>query len=722
MRIIDIPVNLRVGAAALIPVLALVVASSFIIRDSYNEYEKMSTLAEATHTISATSNLVHTLQVERGTTAGFLGSKGASMGAEMEKARLATDSQVDNYLSVLSAKKSRTIAPVELPVADLKTLRERISRLEAAGGDSFSFYTGQIADLLKYNDRLMLSGQEDDLTATLFSLTNLLDAKELAGQERGLGAGVIGAGKFDAARFDRFIAMGGAQGALLRRFYELSPEDRKEAFAGRIRSSGDAELTTLRLAMLGKGLETDLTTVSGAEWFATASRRINTMKELQDEILTQIAAVAGAKADAAWSKFISTLGFSLLALVASAGIALSLAYTVTRPLILLANCMTKLAAGDTETQLIHSEGRDEIGQMGQAVKNFIDSTKDRLEEQRRMDAEAAATKERERLANDHERQQRADEIDQAVEALGSALKRLSQGDLDCGIRKEFSGRLDTLRQDFNASVTALADALGSVRDIGAGIHTGVGELRSAADDLAHRTEHQAASLERTVTALDEISETVRQTAQRAGRAGDLVTETANHAGASRNVIDATIDAIGKVRDSSDQIGSIISVIDDIAFQTNLLALNAGVEAARAGEAGKGFAVVAQEVRELAQRSANAAREISGLIDRSGKEVASGVDLVGKTGETLHGIIERVDSIRAEVMAIVTATQEQAHALAEINASVADMDRSTQQNAAMVEQTTAATHTLAGEAGQLAARIAGFSFQGRQSHTPLRKAG
>jgi len=301
-----------------------------------------------------------------------------------------------------------------------------------------------------------------------------------------------------------------------------------------------------------------------------------------------------------------------------------------------------------------------------------------------------------------------------VAALGDALDRLAQGDLVGRLAADVPPEFQKLKDDFNNAVGILEQTMSRVTAATDGIRSGSDEIGVAADDLSRRTEQQAASLEQTAAALDEITSTVRRSAADARQASEVVAGAKFEAERSGVVVNQAVAAMGEIETSSREIGNIIGVIDEIAFQTNLLALNAGVEAARAGEAGRGFAVVAQEVRALAQRSAEAAKEIKTLISASTRQVEAGVGLVGQTGETLRGIVAKVAEIDGLIVQISASAQEQATGLNEVNTAVNQMDQVTQQNAAMVEQTTAATHSLKGQTAELVGLISAFRVSGSRA--------
>ncbi len=371
--------------------------------------------------------------------------------------------------------------------------------------------------------------------------------------------------------------------------------------------------------------------------------------------------------------------------------------------------MARVSAGDHESRIDGLERSDEIGDVAKAVSAIRNAAMER----ERLEGEAAAQRgaiEGERLRAEAEASRNEAEQSAVVEALADSLAKIAKGDLTERIEAQFKGRFQEIKTDFNAAIAMLENALEGVVASAGAITSGSQEISTASDDLSRRTEQQAASLEETAAALDEVTATVRKTAKGASHARAVVAEARDDAEMSGEIVRQAVDAMGKIEKSSQGIGQIIGVIDEIAFQTNLLALNAGVEAARAGDAGRGFAVVASEVRTLAQRSAEAAREIKELIAASRSEVGSGVKLVAQTGESLARIVAKVSEINSIVVEIAASAQEQATGLQQVNIAVNQMDQTTQQNAAMAEEATAASRSLSQETGQLSALVGQFQIR------------
>jgi len=373
--------------------------------------------------------------------------------------------------------------------------------------------------------------------------------------------------------------------------------------------------------------------------------------------------------------------------------------------------MGLVADGQLDTEIVLARNNDEIGDMGKALEVFRQSAiaNRRLEEEA---VEGRKRAEAERIAMQEKAEaDAAERLRVATSGLAAGLKRLAAGDLAFQIDEIFAPDFEPLRHDFNQSVAQLATTLSDISNAISTLDNGTREIAAGTDDLSKRTEQQAASLEETAAALDEITVNVANSSKRTEEARSVAGQ-ANHAAAqSAEVVSYAEEAMRKIEESAQQISNIIGVIDEIAFQTNLLALNAGVEAARAGEAGKGFAVVAQEVRELAQRSAQAAKEIKELIHNSSTEVDNGVKLVRDAGSALKTISGFIIEINTHMESIATSAKEQSVGLAEVNTAVNAMDHTTQQNAAMVEESNAASNTLATEAVRLRDLVGRFRLAG-----------
>jgi methyl-accepting chemotaxis protein len=377
-------------------------------------------------------------------------------------------------------------------------------------------------------------------------------------------------------------------------------------------------------------------------------------------------------------------GGMLVSLLLAIAILVLLVRQIARPVNAVTHGLTALASGDMAVTSIDVDRRDEVGQLAAALDNL----RGRL------------------LAADEAKNAQARLI---VNSVGAALSKLAEGDLLSRLDSDLDGPFAAIKRDFNRAADALQAAMAQVSASTGGIIEGASDIRQASDDLSQRTEQQAASLEETAAAMAEITTTVRKTAEQAGLARQMVGQAKDEVQHSGRIMEDAVAAMNGIERASTEISDIISVIDGIAFQTNLLALNAGVEAARAGDAGKGFAVVASEVRALAQRSADAAKDVKARISVSAEQVDAGVGLVNETGQALARIVTRITEINHLINDIAVSAETQSSGLQQVNIAVGQMDMVTQQNAAMVEEATAAVRSLAGEADELSRQMARFSI-------------
>jgi methyl-accepting chemotaxis protein len=487
------------------------------------------------------------------------------------------------------------------------------------------------------------------------------------------------------------------------------PETLKAQVADDVAPPAEAFWTAVEQRLLPALQNGDTATANAA--FAETQTAYNLHRGAVDKLVTDATALHAAdehNAKSTNSRDLSLLaGCVLLILAGISAVVLLMTRKVFAPIDDITRVMGRLAEGNLQAGSEEHVRKDEIGAMARAVNVFRENALS-LDRARAEKIESDNSTEAERRRNEAARQAASDSQKKVVVTLADALDRLSSGNLANRIMDEFPDEYAKLREDFNAAVEQLDESLSIVQSGVSGILAGTSDISAATDDLSRRTEHQAANLEETAAALDEITATVRRSAESAREANAAVASAQSDAEESRKVVSEAVLAMGQIEQSSQKISQIIGVIDEIAFQTNLLALNAGVEAARAGDAGRGFAVVASEVRALAQRSADAAKEIKVLITASSQQVSQGVGLVGSTGKVLSQIVEKVSNISGLVSEIAASAQEQSTAMAQVNSAVNQMDQLTQQNAAMVEETTASANNLKQEATDLQRQVEKFT--------------
>ncbi|MDW9594022.1 HAMP domain-containing protein [Sinorhizobium meliloti] len=528
--------------------------------------------------------------------------------------------------------------------------------------------------------------------------------------------------------------------ALLTEWRPLVPADVLPAFDTLVKRAEEFKTFRSETARLGTQVAPKAANEQGNNEANRANRKAfqAEIDVVVDENLASLQTITADLADYKRSIVLIVLATAALGMLAGIGAAFYIATNhLSRPILDLTGKMKLLAGGDLSVDVPFAGRKDEIGDMAAAVEVFKQNSlavrelnaQEEILREKSADlqssiatvvAAAAAGDFTRRISKDYDNDdlnrfaasvnELVNSVDTGIAETRRVIASLATGDLTQSMKGQFQGAFAELQTNVNDTLQTLQKTLREVRMTTDSINGNSTELRSAADDLSKRTEQQAAALEETSAALDEITAAVRNSTERAQEATVMVTEAKDSAAESASVVRNAIDAMGRIEQASSEIGQITNVIDEIAFQTNLLALNAGVEAARAGDAGKGFAVVAQEVRELAQRAASAAKDIKSLISKSGGEVATGVKLVQATGAALGQIETRVLKINDHIHSIATAAREQSTGLGEVSTAVNQMDQVTQRNAAMVEEANAATHKLSAEADNLANLIAYFKVE------------
>jgi methyl-accepting chemotaxis protein len=719
-----VKVSARVSAISILPILGLVGFAGLSVAENWRTMNAAEHLSQDADLAVRVGDVVHELQAERGISTAFVNSNGANTEA-LSAQRDRVDQALQQLIAlqgeqrVSNAEANEAIAAFVDALDELDAVRAQVNQSAAPAAD----LAGRITNIIGAGMRVIAAVTRDaasvdvDAGRALGVYAAIGRAKEQAGRERVTGQTILAAPTVSVDGLSREAALIGAQDAELAGVERMLLPQHADGWAQLRASAEYQQVEAMRRDVLSAAGQAP--PYAPQAWFAAATARIDALRAYQLVVAEDAQAMAGeVRASAQWGLGLAAI-LAMLTTLAAFIVARAVGRSITRPLAELTTTMSALAAGDKNV-VVDAAGRaDEIGEMGRAVlvfKNAAIALDEANTEKTRMEAKAAE----ERVRNEAERAAKAAEQERVVDGLATGLQRLSDGDLTMRLNTAFAPEYEQLRSDFNDAVDKLQEALGIVIGNAGGIRSGAGEISQAADDLSKRTEQQAASLEETAAALDQITATVRKTAAGASQANQAVGGARADAAASGEVVREAVAAMGEIERSSDQIARIIGVIDEIAFQTNLLALNAGVEAARAGEAGRGFAVVASEVRSLAQRSAEAAKEIKNLILESSQQVGVGVRLVGEAGDALAKIVAKVSEIDALVSDIAASAQEQATGLDQVNTAVNQMDQVTQQNAAMVEESTAASHSLAQEAEEMMRLMARFNVgASTQTTTPTR---
>lgn len=641
------------------------------------------------------SELVHNLQKERGFSAGFLSSSGEKFRAELGAQREATNASIAvlrEYAGSFAATRPLLHGNFTERLAELEAARTEVDAFGLSPVEMAKYYSELIALSLDLS-RPMVGEHTAPQIVKLLEVKNLIaNAKESAGQERAMGAAGIGAGGFTPTTYKNYVSLQAVQNAYMR---EVDRIIAKEGWLAALSEHSQFQTLQQMRADIATAIEAnDLSAIPPAQWFGVATAWIDFLFEEETGMgqrVYDLSAEIAAQSERAYTLFLITgaaIGAFVLAfaLLAFEGMIKRIKYLV--------NVVNGFARGEFDVFINDIDGKDELSRLAFAVYKFKQETVAIRKQAEALEAQQLARKEQQ---------------DFVVSRIRDGLSRLSRGELTVSFSQAFPDEYESLRHDFNAASAKLKDTLIEITEASKRIHRGSSEIRAGSDDLSRRTESQAATLEQTAAALEELTASVRSAAEGARTAEATTSDAQREATESGAVVKQAVAAMASIEQSSHQISQIIGVIDDIAFQTNLLALNAGVEAARAGEAGRGFAVVAAEVRSLALRSAEAAKEIKSHIQESSSHVEAGVGLVNQAGTALETIVARVEHISQLVKDIAESAVEQATGIGEINSGVSHLDEATQQNAALVQESNSTSHMLSADASRLEEMIARFEL-------------
>jgi methyl-accepting chemotaxis protein len=732
----------------LLPSLAALWFAAGTILAEVESRQRMDALSTQIGLAAEMTFIVHELQRERGATSVFVSSSGASFRSELAAQRLATDAARETLTGSLDTVNRARLDPgfvglldtVAAALRDLSGHRTAVDALSVDRLHAMGFYTALIQRITDTVSSMAGLAQDARVARDLNVYNYLLLTKEHMGQERATGGAGFAAGRFTPDVHDIFRRLLAAQDVYSRLFLGSAQAEYRALYDAAITSPSAREVARMRSLVLEGGLEGALGDVSAAQWFATISTKIDLFKGIEDRLAADLLAATARYSAASRETLVRTAAIAAVALLGAVALSALIVLGARAGFRAVITPMVRMAQGDHSVTL-PPPSANEFGEITRALEVFQATAIGKA----RLDAEAAA-----RAADAQQRAEAMEALSHslglavdaaaagdfsqrvAVEtreadllhlaesvngllattgsALGEAvavLRRLAEADLTARMQGRYRGAFADLRDSAGQTADGLARVIGGIRTSATTVMAKSREIEQGAEDLSSRTESQAASLEQTAATMEEMASTVRSNADALHMAEKLSETARERTRDGTRTVQAAVEAVNRIAASAQKIGAIVDVIDGIAFQTNLLALNAGVEAARAGDAGRGFAVVAFEVRSLAERCAEAARDIGGLIRESGQSVSEGVKMVGETGRALTGIEGAIADLTRTLGEVAIAGQEQASGVTEINQAVSSMDAATQQNAMLADQSRHAAVALRDEIDRLSGLVAAF---------------
>lgn len=628
----------------------------------------------------ALSTMVHEQQKERGASAVFLSSNGQTFGTELAQQRELLDARHEVALTQLKALKDEItdtqliarLGELEQLIAQIPQVRQDIDGLRMTRKEAVGFYTGFNTKAISLVGYIAAGITDPGIVRELLVYRALMLGKDFAGLDRAIGASGFAVGAFDKGQSRLMIELPAKQTTYFGYVLSYASGEQQEQLRTVLSSARASELADMRAIALS-GNPDRIRTIAASTWFDMQTEQIGELKALEDSMALEVSKNIEARLAEAQIAVFSAAGLLVVGLGVVAWMSLKFIGIIKRRISTIIGPLDQLAQGEINVDIADHKGT-EFAPVTNAMRVFKDN--------------AIAKKK-----NEEERKR-------VIATLRESLVRMASGNLEEPIQEYFAAEYKDIRVSFNDAQEALRDVIGQVVGSAQQISLGAEEVNIAASDLSSRAARQAATLEETTAALQKTNKGVQSSAELAQQTNHQIADTRANAKENEQMVDVTVSAMEQIQSSFKEVEKITSVIQDIAFQTNILALNAGVEATRAGEAGKGFGVVANEVRALAQRSSEAVTDIQQLMAKSSEHITNGARQVGSSGNALREMIKSIDAVGAAVDELAQASSRSAMNLNEIDAAIATLDLDTQQNAAMAEQSSAASNMLTQEVKKL----------------------